>query len=126
LTPAKFWKSFGTLNINIQQEGEVRELSTNLGQPIEKKIQANNSWVFNKLPDEYFEFSYSPKANNFAKILIAITPFGLSLIAGIILFGLHLYFVLMYRRKYVNKKYSPIVILGSLVIPLLILNNQDN
>jgi len=30
LTPAKFWKSFGTLTINIQQEGEVRELSTNL------------------------------------------------------------------------------------------------
>jgi hypothetical protein len=64
LTPAKFWKSFGKLNITVEQEGPVRQLSTNIGQPIEKTFKANNSWAFTKLPDEYLEFSYTAKANN--------------------------------------------------------------
>lgn len=121
LTPAKFWKSFGTLNISVEQEGTVRQLSTNIGQPVEKTFQAKNNWTFTKLPDEYIEFSYTPKANTLAKTLITIEPFGLSIIAGIILFGLHLLFVLWYRRQFPNKKYSPVVILGSLIIPFLIL-----
>lgn len=121
LTPAKFWKSFGTLNINVEQDGTVRQLSTNIGQPVEKTYQTKNSWTFTKLPDEYLEFSYSPKANNLAKTLITIQPFGLSIIAGVILFTLHLFCSFWYRRQFVNKKYSPVVILGSLIIPFLIL-----
>lgn len=121
LTPAKFWKSFGILNISVEQEGAVRQLSTNIGQPVEKTFQAKNSWTFTKLPDTYLEFSYSPKANNLTKTLITIEPFGLSIITGIILIALHLLFVLWYRMQFVNKKYSLVVILGSLIIPLLIL-----
>jgi hypothetical protein len=121
LTPAKYWKSFGVLNISVEQNGSVRQLSTNIGQPIEKTFQGKSSWTFSKLPDEYLEFSYTPKANNLAKVLITIQPFGLSIIAGILLFALHLFFVLKYRIKFINKKYSPVVILGSFVIPFLIL-----
>lgn len=121
LTPAKFWKSFGTLVISVEQEGNVRQLSTNIGEPIEKAYKAKNSWTFAKLPDDYLEFSYTPKANNLAKALITIQPFGLSIIAGVILFALHLFFSFRYRRQFVNKKYSPVVILGSLLIPFLIL-----
>lgn len=121
LTPAKFWKSFGTLDISVEQEGSVRQLSTNLGQPIEKIFQARNSWTFTKLPDEYLQFSYIPKANKLAKTLISIEPFGLSIIAGILLFALHLFLVFWYRRRFTSKKYSPVVILGSIAIPFLIL-----
>ncbi len=121
LTPAKFWKSFGTLNISVEQEGTVRQLSTNIGQPIEKTFHVKNDWTFNKLPDEYLEFSYTPKANNFTNTLITIRPFGLSIIAGTILFALHLFFVRRYREQFVNKKYSLVVIFGSLVMPFLIL-----
>jgi len=121
LTPAKFWKSFGSLNITVEQEGTIRQLSTNIGEPIEKTYKAKNSWTFTKLPDEYLEFSYSPKANNLAKALITVQPFGLSIIAGVILFALHLFFSFRYRRQFLNKKYSPVVILGCLIIPLLII-----
>ena len=121
LTPAKFWKSFGTLNIIVEQDSIVRQLSTNIGQPIEKTFQAKSSWTFTKLPDEYLEFSFSQKPNKLANALIAIDPFGLSIIVGIILFALHLFFVRRYRLQFVNKKYSPIVIFGSVIIPLLIL-----
>jgi len=121
LTPAKFWKSFGTLHISVEQDGAVRHLSTNIGQPVEKSYKAKNSWTFTKLPDEYLEFSYSPKANNLTKALITVQPFGLSIITGVILFALHLFFSFRYRRQFVNKKHSPVVILGSLIIPFLIL-----
>ncbi|MFM2386636.1 MAG: hypothetical protein RL660_1393 [Bacteroidota bacterium] len=121
LTPAKFWKSFGNLTVALEQEGTIRQLSTNIGEPIEKTFQAKNSWKFTKLPDEYIEFSYAPKADNLTKALIAIQPFGLSIIAGVLLFVLHLFLSFRYRRQFVNKKYSPVVIIGSLLIPFLIL-----
>lgn len=121
LTPAKFWRSFGTLQISIEQEGTIKQLSTNIGLPIEKTFQKNNSWSFTKLPAEYLQFAYSPEVNSFAKTLLAVEPFGLSIIAGLILFIVHLFFVGWYRKKFVQKKYSPVVILGSLLIPFLIL-----
>ncbi|MEO6831649.1 MAG: hypothetical protein ABI169_05585 [Chitinophagaceae bacterium] len=121
LTPAKFWKSFGTLNVNVEQEGSVRQLSTNIGLPIEQSFKAINTWTFNKLPAEYLALSYTPKNTKFTRTLIDIEPFGLALIAAVILFGLHLFLVLWYRRRHKNTKYSPVVILGSLIVPLLIL-----
>jgi hypothetical protein len=121
LTPAKFWKSFGTLRIVVEQEGAVKELVTNLGKPMEQQPASINSWVFTKLPAEYLELSYSPKVSVVAKALIFISPFGLALITGICLFALHLLLARRYRRKFVTKKYSPVVIAGSLVVPFLIL-----
>jgi hypothetical protein len=43
LTPAKFWKSFGNLNITVEQDGTIKELSTNIGRPIEKTYKDKNS-----------------------------------------------------------------------------------
>jgi hypothetical protein len=119
LTPAKFWKSFGTLNIQVEQEGDVKELGTNLGRPVEQKFATINNWMFTKLPAEYFEFSYSPDINLVAKMLIFITPLGIAVIIGVCLFIWHLILVRRYRRKFVSKKYSPVVIVGSLIVPFL-------
>jgi hypothetical protein len=121
LSPAKFWKSFGTLTIILEQKGKLRQVSTNIGQPIEKTVQTKNTWNFTKLPAEYLEFTYTSKINRLAKLLIAIHPIGLSLLAGILLFLVHLFFIRKYRKQFSSKKYSPIMILGSLLIPFLIL-----
>lgn len=121
LTPAKFWKSFGTLNIQVEQEGEVKEFDTNLGHPAEQKFATINNWTFTKLPAEYFTFTYSPNINIVAKALIFITPLGIAVIIGLLLFAWHLVLVRRYRRKFVNKKYSPVVIVGSLIVPLLVI-----
>lgn len=69
LSPAKYWKSFGTLEINIKQQGEQKQLTTNLGTPTESN---NNSqtWLFDKLPAEYFTISYAPSPSKLAAILI--------------------------------------------------------
>jgi hypothetical protein len=121
LTPAKFWKSFGTLKIFVEQEGKPKQLSTNLGQPIEKNMLAKNTWVFKQLPAEYFSFTYSPKPNMLAEIFITIDPFGFMIITAILLVAWHLFLIKKYRRKFVDKKYSAVVIWGSLIIPFCIL-----
>lgn len=121
LTPAKFWKSFGKLNIKIEQQGVVKKLKSNIGKPIEKIYKKNNNWTFSEIPNEYLEFSYTPPINNFAHILIIIQPLGLSIILGIILFLIHLHFIKQYRKSYTNKKYSIVVILGSIIVPFLLI-----
>jgi len=40
LTPAKYWKSFGKLEIIIEQKGTIRQITTNLGQSNEKEIKS--------------------------------------------------------------------------------------
>jgi hypothetical protein len=119
LSPAKYWKSFGKLNITIEQEGKVKNISTNLGQPNEKEVKQINTWTFNQLPNEVFEINYTPEISSLAKILIAIEPFGLSLIVLLLLILVHVYFTLSYRRKHVHKKLSAVVILGSFIVPIL-------
>ena len=119
LTPAQFWKSFGTLKIIVEQKGKIRQITTNLGESNEGEIQAKNTWTFNKLPDKYFEISYQEKPNKLASILIFITPLNLSIITMFVLFAIHLFIVIKCRKKYRNKKYSLAVILGSIIATFL-------
>ncbi len=119
LTPAQFWKSFGTLKIIVEQKGKIRQITTNLGESNEGEIQAKNTWTFNKLPDKYFEISYQEKPNKLASILILITPLNLSIITMFVLFAIHLFIVIKCRKKYRNKKYSVAVILGTIIATFL-------
>lgn len=121
LTPAKFWKSFGTLDISLEQAGNIKQLTTNIGLPEEKRFQQKNNWHFNQLPDEYLEFSYTPNPNKLASILILIEPSGIALLVGLILLVLHLILIVLYRKNYPNKKHSIVVSLGSILVPLLFL-----
>lgn len=121
LTPAKYWKSFGTLEVIVEQEGEIKQIVSNLGKPNEQNIQAKNTWSFNKLPAEYLNFSYVPKVNFVANILILIQPFGLTIIVGILTLFLHFQLIKAYRKKKPNKRYSVTLILTSIIAPLLIL-----
>jgi hypothetical protein len=121
LSPAKYWKSFGTLNITVEQEGILKQLSTNIGQPIEKDFKEKNTWSFNKLPNEFLEISYIPTPNKIAAIFLSIEPSGIAIIVGIILFIVHLLFTKIYRKNNLTKKYSIVIILGSILVPFLTL-----
>ncbi len=119
LSPAKFWKSFGTLNITIEQEGLIKQLTTNIGQPNEKEFKQSNTWTFNKLPADNLEISYSPKPNKFAAIFLSLEPSGIAVIVSLALLMLHFFLIKNYRKNNLNKKYSIVVILGSLLVPFL-------
>ncbi len=121
LSPAKFWKSFGKLTVTVEQAGTVRPITTNIGAPLEQTILAKNTWMFTQLPAEYLEFSFTPEMSGLTKALINLQPFWLSIISGVLLFVLHLWLVLRYRRRHIHKKYSFVVIVGSWLVPFLIL-----
>jgi hypothetical protein len=121
LSPAKYWKSFGSLKIILEQEDTVRQLETNLGLPDQRKFAGISTWTFNKLPDEYFKISYFPDPGKSAQFFISLGPSGLSLIALVILFVLHFKLVLAAIKKRQRILYLIVLNSGIFLVPFLVL-----
>lgn len=120
LSPAKYWKSFGKLNVTIIQELE-KDIAVNLGIPTNGKIGRISKWTFNKLPKEDIEIRYIPKINHISQKLISIGPFKLMLIFGLIVLIIHLLLIVWYRRTFKTAKYSWVVLIGSIIFPYIVL-----
>lgn len=118
LTPAEYWRSFGSLDIIVEQEGDAAVYTTNLGNPIEGKTGAVNKWHFNKLPAEYIELVFKPALKQPASFAASLRPYMLLIIGGV-LFIIHILLTRWYRRRNPGKRFSPVVILGSLLLPVL-------
>lgn len=123
LSPAKNWKSFGSLEITLDASDFNSALTTNLGQQTKGQLVSISVWSFSKLPSDYFEIIYKPEISGFAKTMIAISPFGLTLIFALLITLLHFISVKKYRRREPTKKYSWVVIAGSIILPFFILIN---
>jgi hypothetical protein len=121
LSPASYWKSFGGLSVTIINESGADSVTTNLGIPIEGKLGSISNWKFNHLPVDIFEINYHPVIGKFALILIAIDPFILMLIIAALLFAFHLWLSIRYRKNNIQKRFSWVVVLGSVISPFLIL-----
>ena len=67
------------------------------------------------------EQTYKPEPNPYAKILLTFGPEGLAAVYGIFLFLLHLKFITCYRKSNRQKRFSWVVILGSILVPFFIL-----
>ncbi len=119
LSPAKHWRSFGRLQITVAQEGPPKPLKIQFGGPAEGWNGSPKTWTFDKLPADFISVLYTPKVNETAAFFTALEPFGVSLIVGILLLALHLWGIRAYRKAHLQQKYSPVVIWGSLLIPLL-------
>lgn len=121
LSPAKYWKSFGGLDIVIDNRDSKKQLQTNLGLPQIGSCDSVASWHFDKLPSDVLIISHIPKINSFATFLIKISPEGLTVIFGLILFCIHLLSVRKFRQIKYKVRFSWLSILGSLIMPLIIL-----
>lgn len=119
LSPAKYWKSFGSLSITLDAESFKNAIETNLGEPSTGTLDSVATWNFHSLPTEILKVSYTPEINQLASILIQIRPDRLAYIFGLLLIFLHLFLIRSFRKKYPEKKFSPVVILGSILVPLL-------
>jgi hypothetical protein len=122
LAPAKYWKSFGSLDITVFQDKNIKPLLTNLGNPINGDFEKVSTWKFNKLPAENFNIIYKPEISPTAKALIAIDPFGIAFLVGIVLMLIHIAINFWYRKKNTIKKHTWIVILGSFIVPYIMLH----
>jgi hypothetical protein len=121
LSPAKYWQSFSNLTIKIEQEGTVKQYTTNLGSSNENKIASLNTWNFKNLPSDFITINFQPNPKPLAVYLISLEPFGIAVILSVIFMLLHLYWVIWYRRRNISKKFSFPVIIGSLLVPFLYL-----
>lgn len=121
LSPAKYWKSFGSLEITIDASDSHSNVTTNLGKAFQGNPDSIAVWKFSKLPGDFIIVSTKPQISRFADAMIAIDPFGLTVIFALLISLLHLLGIIKYRRSKPAKRYSRVVISGSLLIPFLIL-----
>ncbi|MEM7162648.1 MAG: hypothetical protein AAF487_09450 [Bacteroidota bacterium] len=121
LSPAKYWKSFGSLSVKIEAHRCDYELSTNLGDPQMGNLNEIAEWEFDHLPAEILKISYVPKISSTAQSLIALQPSGLALITGLFLALIHFYIMLRYRKRFPHKRFSIVLILGSILVPFIFL-----
>jgi hypothetical protein len=118
LSPAKYWKSFGTLHVDLDASSFNQVLSSNLGDPTSGNLKTTAHWEFDKLPVDVLQITYVPEVDETTQTLMKIGPMGLALIAGAVLVIVHLVIVVWYRSRNPSKRFSIPVIAGSLMIPL--------
>lgn len=117
LEPARYWRSFGDLYIKVDASEIDAGIETDLkGSSIFAGVE---EWHFSELPQDTFTLSYTPKVGWFASLMIAIEGGGLALIITLFLIILHFYWILRYRKGNPGKRFSPAVIVGSIVVPLI-------
>lgn len=121
LSPAKYWKSFGQLEIVLDASDLSKGIHTNLGSPTSGSLDSVAVWKFDKLPVEIFEIVWTPQIKPFAGIMLNLGPGWLSVIFTGILLILHLWGIFSYRRANRNVQFSWIMITGSIFVPLFAL-----
>jgi hypothetical protein len=84
LWPASYWRSFGSLEIELHANSEIKRIETNLGTPV-TTTPGILVWQFDKIPIEVFSISYEPKLTGLAGVMTAIGPFGFTVAFTILL-----------------------------------------
>lgn len=118
LSPARYWKSFGTLNFTLKAPKNYKNISVNLkGDSI--PVQPEHTWSFDSIPVDILEIKYHPKVSKTAQFIMDLTPNTIMLLIGVLLACLH-YFILRLYRKYISlKKNILFKSIINLFVPLL-------
>lgn len=119
LSPAKYWRSFNELNLEIDASEWDKSFTTNLDQFNHTSKNKIYKWKFNRLPDEYIIIEYTPEISFFAKFLTLIGPLGLILIFASLFTYLSYYLNKKYRRTHYQKRFSPIVFITAFISPIV-------
>ncbi len=122
LSPAQYWKSFGVLDVYLDQSNGVFNLKTTLDDRylLNDSTPTMKHWRFNKMPDDkVIEISSYPELDFFTQILIWITPHGLMYIIFFILAFFHIKTIIAFRKNNLTSRFSYISIIGSLLVPFL-------
>ncbi len=79
LSPARFWKSFGKLDLTIDARDYKHPLTLRIGNHTKTVHSDQFHQTFNKLPGDYIIVEYQPKVSSTAEFLISVGPFYLAL-----------------------------------------------
>jgi len=94
LSPARNWKTFGTLELSVDANAYPRPLKLKVGNRVKKVHSKQISQTYTTLPGDYIIIEYEPEVSSFAKLLINIGPGWIALIiiiASVLLHHLQLY-----------------------------------
>lgn len=126
LYPAAYWKSFGSLEINLDASKRNANVDMSLGAPELGNPDSVAVWKFNKLPAGGFTVTINPKVNALAEFLIGYDRLPptmlLTLIFSIFIIIIHTYFI---RRERLNKNDIKLALwlkIGAFVNSFLITN----
>ncbi|MEN6669650.1 hypothetical protein AAJP47_04660 [Psychrobacter sp. B38] len=120
LKPAKTWKSFGDLTVNLKIADESQYLKTNLGKPVGGKITTESKWHFDRIPKDVLEISYRQPPSSLAQWLIDLDGRVVFLVS-IVLLGFMHYRSLRSSHKRRSKQAKIILWLGVFIMPLIAL-----
>jgi hypothetical protein len=126
LSPARKWKSFGTLDVSVDCTEFGEHFVSNLDSGLVKSDNAKpliSHYHFNKIPADFISLTWIPKVGFFANALIFIGPFGLMLILFFGLVYTHFRMVRIYRRNNLYRGISVVVALGSVLVPFLAMSS---
>lgn len=100
LYPSKYWKEFGTINIDVTvpKEFDLTDLSHQFTSNNQNKYHFQINQNFKD-----FKFKMVPKISKVSKFLIAIGPFKFALIIAVLLYGLFIYLTTKIRKKQLSK-----------------------
>jgi len=119
LSPANYWKSFGTLNVTIDASNCSEKITTNLGSPTEGELNSISKYHFTELPVDMIQIDLDLKLDPFPKFLLKIGYFNLALLFMLPLVYFHYRLMKKFRKRNTTSKLSAIAILGGILLPFL-------
>lgn len=118
LKPARYWRSFGKLDIEINTSDIKGIFKTNIDK--DSILSGTVTHLhFSEIPKDELIISMTPQTGWFTNVMMGIGASGLFCTFALIVIALHIYFTLRYRQRNPDKRFSPIVIGGSLLVPFL-------
>ncbi len=119
LAPARYWRSFGELVIEIDDSALSGQININL--PAEAMVDSvpNKIWKFAGLPQDIIIIDFDPQLSTIGVYFNWLGTEGVSIILWGLLIIAHLFLLVRYRKKHINKRFSPYVIAGSIVVPIV-------
>lgn len=118
LAPAKYWKSFGTLDITIDTSKVKDEMTINLGTPKSGAVNGISNYHFEKLPVDIIEITRIPKLSSFTIFLLNLESYWLAVILVSFIVAFHVWKMYQFRKKQPRKKIAVTAVFGATVIPL--------
>ena len=116
LSPAQYWRSFGTLQLTVSAPDFSGPLTSNLGDPHQGSFDSVAQWQFDSLPIEVLEIINNPKISTTAQMAIWVGPGGLSLVVTLLFLLLLIFSMVKHRSRFPQLRFSPIPLLGTILI----------
>ncbi len=121
LAPARYWRSFGTLEVTLDARKSKSTITTNLGTPDSGQLDSIAIWTFDKIPSNFFYIDYVPIISKKANMFIEFGTTKMTIFFAILIVILHITFIILYRKRKPHKKFSWVVIVGCIFLPFIVL-----